>query len=490
MRKVYIVTGAAVIVVLVALAAGLPGALTNGGFDAVTAQAPQTSAVQRVTFTSSIESTGTITPVRSMGLAFNTSGTVTAVLVEQGDTVSAGQELARLDTASLLHQIALKEQALIVQQASYDRLVAEPTAAEIAQARASVASAQAQLLSAQLSLTAVPERELISCASLDSLQHSLESAQDAYDIYIRDGFGWDANFTPDPNAAVVAALRSAQTSYDVEVAQCNTTTPASQYELQLVSAEAGLEQAQASLASLLAGPTAEEVASAQAQLEQTRLELDNTRAQLDDMVLTAPFDGVIAAVNLETGQAVSSSASVITLVDLSRFYIDVQVDELDIASVAVGQDAVISPDALTDVEINGRVTRIAPTSSISDSIVVYDVRVDLDDMGDLPVRAGMTTSVKINVDVQEGVLAVPTGAIQRSGTLEYIEVTDADGTTRRVPVTAGRTNSGLTAIEGEIEEGALVVIPAQDTMTSSAQQGPGMGGLPIGIPLGGPGGQP
>jgi HlyD family secretion protein len=487
MRKTYLAIGAALALILVVVALGVPG-LTGSALPTVEAQAPETARVERVTFTDTIEATGTIAPKQTGYLAFKMSGTVQEVLVEVGDRVTAGQELARLDTSDLEYQIMLKEKALVVQQASYDKLVADPTDAEIAQARANLASAQSQLLAAQNNLDTAPNQETISCSNLDSLRLQLQDAQTAYDQYLKDGYAWDATFQPDPNAAVSSALRSAQSAYDVAAAQCKEMTPIAQYEIQLAAAQAGLEQAQASLDSLLSGPTAEEIASAEAQLEQTRLELENTRDQLKNAVLTAPFDGVIAEVAVDVNDTVSSGLTAVTLLDTSQFHVEVDVDELDIANVSVGLPATIVPDALDDAVLTGEVVRIAPSGTTSNNVVTYPVRVNLADIGDLPVRVGMTTAVEISVEVAANILAVPTGAIQREGTTEFVELYNADGSTQRISITSGRSSDGLTEISGNINEGATVIVRQQaaNTDTQNNQNAnPGGPGIPGGFFFGG-----
>ncbi|NWG16188.1 MAG: efflux RND transporter periplasmic adaptor subunit [Chloroflexi bacterium] len=485
MRKTYIAIGAALILILVVAVMGIPG-FTGSVMPTVEAQAPETARVERVTLSDTIEATGTIAARQTGYLVFRMSGTVQEVLVEVGDVVAAGQELARLDTSDLEYEIALREKSLIVQQASYDDLVADPTDTELAQARANLASAQSQLLSAQNNLETAPNQETISCSNLDSLLLQLEDAQTAYDEYLNDGYTWDATFQPDPNAAVSSALRSAQTAYDVALAQCSETTPISQYEVQLAAAQASFDQAQASLDSLLSGPTELEITSAEAQLEQARLELENARSQLEDAVLVAPFSGVVADVAIDVSDIVSSNLVAVTLLDTSQLHVEVDVDELDIANLAVGLPATIIPDALDDVVINGEVARITPLGRSSNNVVTYPVRVDLTDIGDLPIRVGMTTGVEINVEIAANVLAVPTDAIQREGTNEFVDVYNADGTTQRIAITSGRSSNGMTEISGEIAEGAIVVVPQQVADSQDTQNGNlGGPGMPGGFFFGG-----
>jgi len=440
--------------------------------NSVSAQDPQTATVERTSLNPTIETTGTIAPEETILLAFGTSGTVSEVLAAVGDEVTEGDVLARLDTTSLENQIARQEQALIVQQASYDNLIAEPTATEIAQAEANLASAQSQLQQAQTNLATASNNTTINCASLEDAQLEFDRAQDAYDDYVNDGYRMDATFIPDPDSEAGERLRNARSNFNVAQAQCDETTPITQLEAAVVAAQANLTQAQAALDDLMNGPTETQLASAQAQLDQSRLQLEDTRAALEDAVILAPFSGIVSQVNITRGQLVNTNTSALTLVDHSQLHIDVSVDELDIAQIVAGQTAIISPEALDGVAIEGTITRIAPTSTVSDGVVTYDVRVDISNEESLPIRIGMTTDVEIRVGGDGEVLAVPTEAIQREGQNEFVEVLNADSSTTRVPVTTGQTVNGFTSITGDVVEGTQVVIPQQTEQVT--------GGLPFG----------
>lgn len=425
----------------------------------VSAQSQQTARVERRTLNSTIETTGTIEPQDEVLLAFGMSGSVSTILIQVGDEVRAGDILAQLDTTDLENQSARQEQSLIVQQTAYDQLIEPPTAREIAQAEATLASAKSQLAQAQANLETAANNETINCSSLDGAILELERAADAYDDYAADGYRMDATFIPDPDSDAGERLRTAQSSYDVAQAQCDKTTPISQLEAAVTAAQASVDQAQVALDELLNGPTENELDSAQAQLDQARLQLENAQSSLDNAVITAPFDGIIADIQITRGQQVNANITAITLVDASQLHINVSVDELDIAEVAAGQTAIISPEALNGQTIEGIVTRIAPTSTIIDGVVTYEVRVDITENTTLPVRIGMTTDVEIVVGNLNAVIVVPTEAIQRNGQNEFVEVLNADNSITQVSVTSGATVDGFTAVDGDLTEGLIVIIP-------------------------------
>src|SRR5262249_12939759 len=154
------------------------------------------------------------------------------------DTVKKGDVVAKLDTSDLQYQVSLQEQSLLVQQTSYDQLVAPPTDAEIAQAKANLLSAQSQLQSAQNAQTTAPNQVTLNCSNVDTTKTKLDDAQSTYDQYVKDGYQWDANFVPDPNSEAGTALQTAQNAYNTAKAQCDNITPVSDYDLKVQVAQA------------------------------------------------------------------------------------------------------------------------------------------------------------------------------------------------------------------------------------------------------------
>lgn len=445
--------------------------LLAGQQGAASAQDIETAVVERTTINETVESSGSVNAERSVYLTFGTSGQVSEVLVSVGETVTEGQPLARLNTDTLAYQIRLQELSLAQQQASYDQLIAEPSASEIAQAQSSLASAQAQVLPAQVNLDNAPNSITLNCSDVTDRQRDLADAERTYTDYVNDGFSMDAAFVPDPDSSAGTALRDAQNAVLLAQAQCDNTTTLSELEIELASAQASLAQAQASYDALIEGPTETEIASELARLEQAEMELENAREALADAEISAPFSGTIAAVDITVGESVTSATAAITLVDTSILHIDVPVDELDIPAILLGQNALVSPEALEDTIVEGTVTRISPVAETSDGSVTYSVRIDFGAPSTLPLYVGMTTDVEIILASQPDVLVVPTDAIQRLGANEFVEVLAGDGTRTNVPVTTGSTLDGLTVVTG-VDEGVQVVIPEEEATAPTGFGGP------------------
>jgi HlyD family secretion protein len=136
------------------------------------------------------------------------------------------------------------------------------------------------------------------------------------------------------------------------MANCNITK-LSLNDSGLRSAQAQLQNAKNNLDSLLS-PRSEKQIQAAAALEQARLSLEQAKRSLADATITAPFAGVITAVNIIAGGSSGSSAA-LSIADTSQLYVDVLVDETEIANVKVSQQAQITLDALAGITLTGTV---------------------------------------------------------------------------------------------------------------------------------------
>jgi HlyD family secretion protein len=265
------------------------------------------------------------------------------------------------------------------------------------------------------------------------------------------------------------AVSGAQANVSAAVAQQNNA----QYQLdilllgsgqsQIASAEASLAQAQANHAALVNGPDQQQLAIAQAQVAQAQISLEETQDSLADATLLAPFDGVITAVNVSEGEL--ASGLVIEMIDASSLEVILNVDEIDIGSLAVNQAAIITLESWPDVEIESSVASIAPNASASQdsAVVTYEVHLTIG-QNDLPVRIGMTANASLITANREDVLLVPNAAInadRSNGTYSVNLVsTAADGsqTTAELAVTIGLRDGQYTQITSGLQAGDEIAI--------------------------------
>jgi HlyD family secretion protein len=427
----------------------------------VEAQDTETAVIETRDVTVIVDGSGSISPERSLNLSFGVAGTVAAVDVEVGNTVTSGQVLANLDTEDLQLSVELAEQSLIAQQANYNTLVEPPTELELAQANASIAQAQSTLATATLGQDSSAAQEIANCANLDSATDALENAQEAYEDYSQAGYEADPNFMPDSESQAGQNLSTAQTNYDITAAQCTLSTLQADNSAGVEAARANLAQAESARDSLMAGASENQINAASAQLRSAELQLQQAQNRLEDAQILAPFDGLITEVNVIAGQSVSTQVLAITIVDISRFHIDVQVDELDIANVSVGQTAEIRLDALEDIVLTGTVTTVSPSGILLQGIVTYSVEVGLDQT-EAAIRLGMSADVEIQVAVLSSVLTVPRRAIHRNDELGEYLIVQTDSGNQNIAVTPGYSDAGWIVVEGDISEGQTVILNTEN----------------------------
>ena len=129
--------------------------------------------------------------------------------------------------------------------------------------------------------------------------------------------------------------------------------------------------------------------------------------------LIAPWDGVVTAVNIVEGTLAAPSTPAIQLADNSRYHIDVQVDEADIASIAENQPVEIELDALPAQKLGGHVDRVAPSATASaNGVIAYPGHGLRSIPTDTPLRSGMSATSTITSDSRTNVLLIPNRAVQ------------------------------------------------------------------------------
>lgn len=346
------------------------------------------------TLSALVNATGTILPERQTTLAFKNPGRVAQVLVEEGQIVSEGQLLARLETADLEYAVSQAELALAAAQAQYLRIQRPAAQHEVAAAEASLESAQASYR--RLRAGPLPEEIQVARTNLDQASATLAQAQAAYD-----------KVADRPDVALLPqALQLEQATVAYEAAKASfDLTMRGPTEAELAGATSAIAQAEAALARLQEGASDEDLLVAQIQVQQAQLSLDQARHQMEGTELFAPHKGMITSVGIQQGE-LSGGQPAFVLTDLSQYHLDVSVDEIDIGPVAVGQQVNVTLDALPGLSLRGRVDRISETAQFDSGIAAYNVTVHLEPT-EAQLRVGMTANVDIVTERREDILLVP-----------------------------------------------------------------------------------
>ncbi len=368
----------------------------------------QTTRAQLGDLTAFVSATGSVRSNQTSKIAWQTSGQVANIYVQKGQKVQANQVLASLDQTSLAQNIILAQSDLVSAQNALTSVLsnAQPRAnAEVALVQAQQALTDAQKAAQSATFQRASQNTIdIARANLIDAQQAVDSATTIYNQVA-------ARNTNDPTYA--AALSSlAKARQQETTAQYNLNyvmdlpDPVS---VQLVYAQ--LDQANANLLAakdswnkIKDGPNPSDIAAAQAKVAAAEATLSLAR-------LTAPFNGTITDASIQTGDLVAPGTYAFEIDDLSRLLIDVQVSEVDINSVKLGQPVQITLDAVPNITYNGQVTDIAAVGNVSSGTVNFTVTVQITN-ADAQVKPAMTAGANIAVTQLHNVLLIPNRAVR------------------------------------------------------------------------------
>jgi multidrug resistance efflux pump len=319
-------------------------------------------------------------------VASEVQGRIIEILVDRGDDVQAGDVVARLDDASLKSQREEAEAGLSVARADLNRVQAGPRAEEIAAARASLIEAQTRcdgaelaVLNAQdvisnpLSLDAQINEALtqieLAEQSVELQEAELEETKVKYGVYAEQGGDVERSWGLQLEAsraklakaqaqlagaraylAALLAMRDNPLSLNAELHQAEM-----EYEL----AKASVETARARLDELEAGPTEQDVALAEAQVRQAEAAVGLVDAQVDQLTLAAPMDGVVGTRSAQVGETATAGKPLLTIANLDEVTLVLYIPENRIGQVQIGQEVEIEVDSFPDRVFIGRVVSIA-----------------------------------------------------------------------------------------------------------------------------------
>lgn len=240
------------------------------------------------------------------------------------------------------------------------------------------------------------------------------------------------------------------------------------------------------------------------------LSLETQEKQLEDYSIKSPIDGVVITKNAKAGDNIAAGTTspniLMTVADMSKMIFYIDVDELDISRVQLGQRVDVTADALPGQQFEGTITQIASEGVAENGVTTYQAKVTIDQPGEL--RPGMNTNAEIVVEQRENVLTVPVAAVKKIGnrSVVYVPENEAtkeekkeqkqsekiqgqtansapEGTVEKEVVTGLADNNNIEIVSG-LSEGDEVVI----VINASSAFNPMMMGMSMGDAPGGAGG--
>lgn len=427
----------------------------------------QTEAAKLGDVSVQIDGTGTVRANQSAVIYWKTDGKVGEVYVNEGQLVQEDQMVINLDPASLSQEIiqamanlvtakqdleeaqdgsqakAKAESALVDAQIAYNTALGNyweksqtyGSTDQIAKAEAQVTLLKEKVEKLEKQLNAMAE---LPEDSTKKAQKKSDLAQARIDLYNAKQNLAYLQATPDP-------VEVAQLQADLDVAKAN------------------LEAAQRAYDRVKDGPSEEDILTAQAKVAAAQ-------ATVDMAQLKAPFTGTVTLLNCQPGSVVSAGDLAYRIDDLSHLYIDVDVSEIDINQVKIGQPVTIQFDAITNKEYTGKVTKVAANGELVSGTINYSVEVEII-APTSEIKLGMTAVTGIYVTQLKDVLLIPSRGVRTVDGKRVVYVLDGDALSM-VEVTLGVSEGNYSqVVSGEIALGDLIVLNPPDSLTGMMSGG-------------------
>ncbi len=357
-----------------------------------------------------VSADGNLSFVKDRQLVFGISGTIAEVNVEEGDRVSQGEVLARLDTTSLELAAKSAEVDLEIAANSYRALTYPYTystfAYDVPTALAAVASARRELKKA-----------------VEALEIEM-----SFDQYWEVWHGLDKARTE-----LTEAEQRLARGYGEDVFGSGYLPVTSYWTLR--EAQLGMEKAQVAL--------------------------DAANKDLKSAVMVAPFDGVVATVDIKEGDSISAfdyaTRTIVELVDPGEMELNAEVDEIDVPNVEPGQRAIIDVDALPGVQLEGEVKSVSPVATEESGLVLYKIKVGFEAPEGSGLKGGMSATADIVITERSDVLLVPSRAIGEDSQGNPVVKVMVGGQIEERAVVIGMSDGSQTEVVSGLDEGEVVV---------------------------------
>ncbi len=242
----------------------------------------------------------------------------------------------------------------------------------------------------------------------------------------------------------------------VDTAESNLLSAQTKEFAAIVAAEGALQTAQDQLAAKKAPLRAVDKAVYEAAVAQARANFELIRQQIADAAIKAPIAGIIATVDLKSGELATTLTRVLSLIS-NDLQIEADVSELDISKISAGSSLTATFEALGSQEFTGRVLTIAPREKLKDEDIFYKVTMVLNETA--PVKPGMTAEVAIQVGEKSEVLIIPERWVIKRAGKTYVKVL-RDGVVQEVEIFIGLRGEDVAEVTQGLNEGDQIVNPA------------------------------
>ncbi len=395
---------------------------------------------------------GTLESKDNLSLIPGAAGRIESVLVEVGDEVKAGDPIAIIEDDTYLAQLKQAQAAVTTAKLNLAKMELGSRPEEIAAAQAAVELARAAVNDvANIS----DDERTRSAADLARAEADLKAAQAEY-----DKIAWAGDIGTTSQAT---KLQQATITYQNALAKYNLDTNPSDSQL----APLMLQLANAQLALALKKQPYRQIdfESAKAAIQQTEAALDLVNLQLREVVIKAPFDGVISDLTISQGSRVNQQGVIGQLIS-NKLEVNVNVPENNIAQIKEGQSASLQVTAYPGQDFPGVVTSIAPAAN-KDSRT-FEVKIT-PTRGTELLRSGMYANVSVLAEEKQDALLAPRTAIITIDDQPAVYVVQENNSVAQRPVTTGLFDKDSIEILSGLKAGETIVTAGQSSLTDGAK---------------------
>jgi len=407
----------------------LIGATACGSDDKETTSQQPTESDINVTITAD----GNIEASSHERLTFGSGGKVDEISVKEGDRVSKGDVLARLDTGALelaetQAQVALTQEQVALNQAqvalNQAKLAQQTAEYNLKNTMDTEDALELALYNAQIDVRSAEHyldetRDIYTWPDIEIAQKDVENAE-AFLQYALERNLPEATITYaqarlDAAEAVLDAKRNVYDTEEVAIAKlqleaAKLAEAQAQKNLTKLSEDLAIKALEVEAAKESVEYAQQNVNLARQNVDLAQKSLDQARKDLIEAIIIAPFDGVVANVGVKEGEFLSpatyTGTTIVELIDLRHIILTARVDELYVVKVKTGQKVMISVDAMPGTIFEGWVTFISPVAREPGAVLFedeveekeYEVKIDFDIPGNSPIRAGMSATAEIIVE--------------------------------------------------------------------------------------------
>jgi multidrug efflux pump subunit AcrA (membrane-fusion protein) len=430
-----------------------------------------TYTVQKGTVTKTLEFTGRVSPVTEQELFFKRNGHVSAIFVSRGDQVKTGDTLAELELGDLENQL---EQAQVTLQTAETTLSKAET--EVAD---QLADSEIALESARIRLEQAEARNADAAVNgaylrLTQVQANLDLAQEAYDQAWEPARDWELYMTkptgdplmPGPSLSeqlenerdfTERNLALAQSNLGIaqaEYAQALSNRESYSYDLQLLAQEVRLAELRIERLSRGVDPLLA------LNVEQARLAIANLERQMEDARLTAPFDGQVLSLNIQSGSPAEAFKTALILGDPTDLEITANLSPEELTEMSAGQPAVVRLRARPEEDLNGSVRQLPYPyggGAAGDTTADADksTRIALEE-SDIDLELGELATVIIVLEQRDDALWLPPAAVRTFQGRTFVVIQEGDRQIR-VDVVLGIESEERVEIKSGVKEGDTIL---------------------------------